>query len=218
MSKAESSTRGKWIGSFLLTTLLLVLSVRYLDVPVALFVRENLYANAHWSRLTSELPDLLLLVVFLTTLGSLGMYLVRSNKGIYDTATNFAKVITWAAPASYLVKILLKWVFGRVNTRYWLENQQLYEFHWFHGGDGFESFPSGHMLVVVTLLAVCWRFYPRVRPYCVITGALLAVALVATDYHFLSDLLSGAYAGVLVEGVVFRMLLREPWRVGRSCA
>jgi membrane-associated phospholipid phosphatase len=217
MSKAGSSTNGKWIASLLVLAPLLILCVQFLDLPVALFVKENLYVNAHWSRLTSDLPDLLLLVVFLSTIGSLGIYLVRSNKGIYDTATNFAKVITWGAPLSYLVKMLLKWVFGRVNTRYWLENQHLHEFHWFNSGDGFEGFPSGHMLVIITMLAACWRFYPRLRPYCAVTGAVLAVALVATDYHFISDVVSGAYAGVVVEAAVFRMLFRESWRVGRSC-
>jgi membrane-associated phospholipid phosphatase len=171
MSKVDSVMSVKSIGFFLLMLLILVLCVRFLDIPVALFVKENLYANAHWSRLTSDLPDLLLLVVFLTSVGSLGIYLVRSNKGIYDTETRFAKVLTWAAPASYLAKVVLKWVFGRVNTRYWLENRQSYEFHWFNSGDGFESFPSGHMLVAATLLAVCWRFYPRFRPCCLLAGA-----------------------------------------------
>lgn len=215
MPKAETNV--KWIASFLVMALLLVLCVQFLDVPVALFVKENLYVNAHWSRLTSDLPDLLLLVVFVATIGSLGIYLVRSNKGIYDTATNFAKLITWAAPVSYLVKMLLKWVFGRVNTRYWLENQHLYEFHWFNSGDGFEGFPSGHMLVIITMLAACWRFYPRLRPCCAVTGVVLAVALVATDYHFVSDVVSGGYAGVVVEAVVFRMLLQESWRVDSPC-
>jgi hypothetical protein len=41
--------------------------------------------------------------------------------------------------------------------------------------------------------------------------------LIATDYHFVSDVVSGAYAGLLVEAALFRVLLRESWRVGNTC-
>jgi len=91
------------------------LCVRYLDVPVALFVKYHFYANTTWSQMTSTIPDLLLLVVLLSTVVSFLLYFTRSRKGIYDATTNLARVVLWAAPSSYLAKTLLKIVFGRVS-------------------------------------------------------------------------------------------------------
>jgi membrane-associated phospholipid phosphatase len=213
---ARPNPKAVWIGSALLLAPILVLCVQFVDVPLALYVKEHLYGNRHWSRLTSDLPDLLLIVVLVTTLLALSLYLVRTRKGIYDDATSFDKLLAWAAPVSYLAKDVLKSVFGRVNTRTWLQDPQLYRFDWFERRQGFEGFPSGHMLVIVTLLAAAWRFYPRSRGLCLSLAIILGVALIVTDYHFLSDVLAGAYLGIGVEAVVFRMLLKNPGKVGNS--
>lgn len=207
---------GKWIGATLLLTPLLILCVRFLDVPVALYVKSHLYSNTRWSKLTGNLPDLLLMVVLLSTSVAFSVYLFRSRKGIFDAATGFAKLVAWAAPASFVAKHLLKTVFGRITTRHWLQNPDLYGFQWFQRRPGFEGFPSGHMLVIVTLLAALWRFYPTSRPLCFAAAVLLGVALVATNYHFVSDVVAGAYLGLLVEAIAFRMLVNEPLRIGHS--
>ena len=198
----------------LLVPALVILCVRFLDVPVALYIKAHLYGNRSWSNLTSALPDLLLLVVSVTTLVACILYLSRSRKGIYDAATSFDKLLAWTAPASYLAKSVLKFAFGRVNTRYWLQQPDLYGFHWFRHLPGCEGFPSGHMLVIVALLAACRRFFPGGNPLYLSVATLLGIALIATNYHFLSDVLAGGYAGVLVEASVFRLLLREPRPAG----
>lgn len=202
-----------WTGSFLLLVPLLILCVLYVDVPVGLFVKHHLYANVKWSRLTTDLPDLLLLVVVLVTFAALSTYLVRTKKGIYDALTDWARLITWTAPASYLAKSVLKFIFGRVNTRNWTHNPDLYSFHWLSGGDGFEGFPSGHMVVMVTLFAALCRFFPRCRALSIVTLSLLGLALIATNYHFVSDVIAGAYVGIAVEALLFRMLHGERGRL-----
>ena len=216
MLNRPSRKNNIWAGSALLLMPLLVLCVRFLDIPVALYVKNHLYGNARWSSLTSELPDLLLIVVLLTTFAALSLYLVRAKKGIYDQLTWLARLVTWIAPASYLLKYLLKVVFGRVNTRFWLQDPGLYGFYWFERREGCDGFPSGHMLVVVALLAAVWRFYPKSRPFCLAAECLLGLALIATNYHFLSDVIAGAYAGVLIEAIAFRLLLPQPPRFWAS--
>jgi membrane-associated phospholipid phosphatase len=197
-----------WAVATPLLTTLVVLCVRHLDVPLAYFVRNHLFVSVHWSRMTSDLPDLLLQVVLVTTSVSLVLYRVRVGRGLRDAVTRLAQLVAWAAPASYLTKSVLKFAFGRVNTRAWLQEPGLYGFHWFQMRQGCEGFPSGHMVVIVTLLAALWRYYPKYRPWCLLLGLLLGVALIATDYHFLSDVLAGAYLGLLVEAVVFLLLER----------
>ncbi|QXE92838.1 phosphatase PAP2 family protein [Geomonas subterranea] len=183
-----------------------VLCVFYIDIPVAAFVRDYLYANRHWGAVTSELPDLLLSVVIVSTAGSCVLYLFRSGRGILDRATLLAKEVLLLAPASYLVKALLKIAFGRSNTRYWLRAPGDYGFHWFQMKEHCEGFPSGHMLVIVALLAALWRFYPETRSIGIVTSVLLGVALVATNYHFFSDVVVGAYLALLLEVMVSRLI------------
>jgi membrane-associated phospholipid phosphatase len=203
---------GNWSAVTLLLTLLVAVCVGYLDAPLAYFIKNHFYVNLHWSRLTSNLPDLLLQLVLLITAGSLALYRTRAGRGLFDSLTRLAQLLAWVAPASYLVKSVLKFVFGRVNTRVWLQQPELYGFHWLEQREGCEGFPSGHMLVVAALLAALWRFFPRCRPWCLLLGGLLGCALVATDYHFLSDVVAGAYLGILVEALAFWWLVREPLR------
>lgn len=202
----------KWTAGALLLAPLLVICVRYLDVPVALFVKEYLFGNRGWSNLASDLPDLLLMAVLATTVAAFSLYLVRSNKGIYDDLTRLAQLVTWAAPASFMAKGSSKFIFGRVNTRQWLQEPALYGFHWCQGLPGCEGFPSGHMVVAVTLLAALARFYPKSLPFCYFMALLLGVALIVTNYHFLSDVIAGAALGVLVEALVCSLLFRRPQR------
>ncbi|MBJ6750707.1 phosphatase PAP2 family protein [Geomonas anaerohicana] len=199
-----TSRRLAVIGALLLP--FTAVCVLYLDIPVATFVREYLYANRHWLRATSDLPDLLLGVVIAATAVSCFFYLFRSEKGILDRATLLAKETVWLAPASYLVKALLKIAFGRCNTRYWLMEPGAYGFNWFQMKEHCDGFPSGHMLVIVALLAALWRFYPESRPYGILLSVLLGIALIATNYHFLSDVVVGGYLAVVLEVMVARLL------------
>lgn len=192
----------------LMLTLVVFLCVRFLDIPLALFVKHNLYANAGWSQVTSDLPDLLLLAVTCSTFVSLVLHRVRSRRGLTDALTRLAQLVAWVGPVALLVKIVLKFVFGRVNTRMWLQEPGLYGFHWCQRLQGCDGFPSGHMLVIVALMAALWRYYPKWRFCCLALGLLLGTALIATNYHFLSDVLAGAFLGVVVEVAVFAQLTR----------
>ena len=208
MSNSPRQRQTKWILSALVLLPFVVLCVGYLDRPVALWVQRNLYRNAHWSRATTSLPDLLLIVVLVTTGTASALYLVRVRKGLYGDATSCCRLLAWTGPAAYLAKGVLKFAFGRVNTRVFLQDPALYGFHWFQRRPGCEGFPSGHMLVTVALLACVERFFPRLRPLAGTAALLLGAALVATNYHFLSDVVAGGYLGALVEAVLFGVLFR----------
>jgi len=204
-----------WFAGSFCTVALVVLCDRYLDIPIALWVRDHLFVRAQWSDLTSDLPDLLLQLVLVTTVLSFTLYRLRRRRGLDDTVTRLAQLVYWASPAAYLVKALLKFVFGRVNTRFWLQEPGWYGFHWFQNRVGCEGFPSGHMVVVVTMLAAFTRFYPRWRICSLLVALLLGLALVATDYHFLGDVLAGAFLGLVVEAITYRCLSRG-WQASQA--
>jgi membrane-associated phospholipid phosphatase len=126
------------------------------------------------------------------------MYLRRVRRGSRDEKTRFFLLSGTAMPVAFVVKQMLKYLFGRMNTRAWLENPGDLSFHWFHGGEQYSSFPSGHMAVFAALAAACWFFIPKYRVVCLAVMIALGFAMIATDYHFLSDVIAGGYLGLMV--------------------
>jgi len=185
------------------------LCVGYIDRPVSLLIHDSLYRNSHWSALTSSLPDILLLLVIIISLPAAVWHFYRRQRSLLDAKTSFLGFIALTLPTAFIFKSLLKFLFGRVQTRFWLKNQQFYEFHWLHGNPSFNGFPSGHMLVFATLFAAIGRYYAGFRPLCYGLLALLALLLVATNYHFVGDVISGMYLGLLLESSMDRFYKRN---------
>jgi membrane-associated phospholipid phosphatase len=113
-----------------------------------------------------------------------------------------------AAAVNLLITLVfkehLKFVFGR----YWPEtflpdkNPSLiqdgaYGFHFFHGGDAYASFPSGHTARIFAVMSVIWIAYPRWRWLCYLVCASVIVGLVGMNYHFVGDIIAGAALGFI---------------------
>jgi membrane-associated phospholipid phosphatase len=185
-------------GGFLLTALLVALSAEFLDEGVALWFDHLLRSDPRLSRYTSGIPDLLLPVVLVLSGAMWAMYLRRVRRGSRDDKTRFYLLSGTAMPVAYVTKLMLKYLFGRMNTRAWLENPVDRSFHWFHGGGEYSSFPSGHMAVFTPLAVACWLIFPKYRVAGLAVLIALGFALVATDYHYLSDVIAGGYLGLVV--------------------
>jgi len=188
----------RFAGGFLFAAILVVLSSEFLDERVALWVDRLLRSDPRLLRYTSRIPDLLLPAVLLLSGAMWAMYLRRVRRGSRDDKTRFFLLSGTALPVAYVTKLMLKFLFGRLNTRAWLENPVDRSFHWFHGGGEYSSFPSGHMAVFTTLAAACWLIFPKYRVACLAVIIALGFALVATDYHYLSDVIAGGYLGLVV--------------------
>ncbi|MGE5285591.1 MAG: phosphatase PAP2 family protein [Actinomycetota bacterium] len=188
-------------GGFLVAAALVLFSMRFLDARIALGFDRLLRSMPLLSRGASRIPDLLLPVVLVLSGAMWAMYLRRVRRGSRDEKARFFLLSGTAMPAAFIAKAILKTLFGRMNTRVWLarggEGGDL-SFHWFHGGGDYGSFPSGHMAVFTALAAACWLLFPRYRvaSLAAITG--LGLALLATDYHYLSDVIAGGYLGLAV--------------------
>src|SRR5450631_2287434 len=157
----------------------------------------------------SNIPDILFLLVCFSSALLWCNYLILRHRGINNDQSRFSQIAGIAIPLSYFLKWFSKYVFGRINTRIWLANQMSDDFHWFQGGGDYSSFPSGHMAVFAAFFATVWLYYPRCRLISIGLMLVLAVALVATDYHFLSDVIAGAYLGLIstfLTGVCFKKI------------
>ncbi len=189
----------KIISNFLLAVMLVSCSYYFLDKRIALFVQKVLMSNLNV--FSSNIPDLLFFIVCAITGLAWTVYFSLAHKGIFNTQTRFSHLVAVTVPLTFVLKAALKLAVGRLDTRYWVRYPGSKAFHWFHGVGNYASFPSGHMAVFTVFFVAAAQFYPRYRYACYSLLAALALALIATNYHFLSDVIAGAYLGYLVDYV-----------------
>ena len=185
-------------GGFLLTANLVLVSYGFLDERIALWIYRLLRSHGLHSLYASRVPNLLLPAVLVLSVVMWVLYLRGVRRGERDGHSTFYLLTGIALPATFVVKLALKHVFGRMGPRAWLGSATDPSFHWFHGGGDLTGFPSGHMAVFTTLAVACGLFFPKARAACVAGIAALGVALIATGQHFLSDLIAGGYVGWVV--------------------
>jgi membrane-associated phospholipid phosphatase len=101
-------------------------------------------------------------------------------------------------------RISLGDVFGRYWPETWTrDNPSLigtgtYGFHPFQRGDDIGSFPSGHACRILGFAGVWMIAMPGTRVAATVLAAPMLVSLVATNYHFVSDVIAGSVLGAIV--------------------
>jgi membrane-associated phospholipid phosphatase len=183
--------------STLLAFVLVALCMRFVDLPLAALVSGHL-KNYGLNADNTKVPDFLLITVAIMTSVSWIVYFSLVRRNIHDRRTDVCQVTGTVLPLAFVLKTVLKWLFGRTETRAWLADPAMPGFHWLAGTEGSSGFPSGHMLVYTPLFLALWHFFPRYRRYYGLAWIGLGVALISTQYHFLSDVIAGAYLGALL--------------------
>lgn len=186
------------ILGFFIATLATVLSYLFIDAPAAVFFHRLIESHPLIREYASNIPDLLLPIVLIVTSVCWIAYFVSLPQGIHNVHTRFLQWCGVSLPLAYAAKSILQYTFGRVDPKIWLFHHQLAGFHWFHEGSRYGSFPSGHMTVFTALAVMLWHSYPRIRVAYLAALIVLGLLLVATNYHFVSDVAAGAYLGLLV--------------------
>ena len=180
------------VWSFISIVLATLISLRYLDAWLAIRAMKILNINA-----ASNIPDVLFILVCFVSGLLWGRYVVLRRRDVTIDRLLFYEIAGTAVPLTFLLKWPFKLAFGKTNTRVWLENQSSSNFHWFHGGGNYNSFPSGHMMVFAAFFTALWFFYPRYRLLSVFFMLALSAALIVTNHHFLSDVIVGGYIGFI---------------------
>jgi membrane-associated phospholipid phosphatase len=186
-----------WIISSFIVLAVILGSIRFLDAAIAIRVMRFLQSLHSLHKATEDIPDLLVYIVCLGTIILWIIYFYRSHEHKHDIAMKFLKLAATVLPVAYLLKSFFQFMFGRTHTRMFVQTHYPLRFHWFHEF-GFGCFPSGHMTVFTAFGIAVWLYYPHFRRPVLITLLILGAALIATDYHFLSDVIAGAYLGVLI--------------------
>jgi len=105
--------------------------------------------------------------------------------------------------AATILKLLLKWAFGRTwpdawgNGRPSLIGNGAYGFHPVGLSPHFGALPSGHAAMTFAVITVLWVAYPRWRWLWAAAGGGLCAALVGLNFHFVGDVIAGGLLGWL---------------------
>jgi membrane-associated phospholipid phosphatase len=183
----------KYLAFNIFILLLIILSIKYLDATIAYNVMLFLQSFEFLNKTTKNIPDLLAHFVFVMTIIMWVIYFYRSKKNKFDLTEQFLRLAATVLPISYLLKTLFKYIFGRTDPRSWLMHHRQLTFHWFSVWSS--SFPSGHMFVFTALGTALIFYFPKYRWLIFAFLLSLGLALIGTDYHFLSDVVAGAYCG-----------------------
>lgn len=192
----------------LLAIVAIVISIRFVDKEMAIgiwaFTSSHPFLHKHFEHIPNTLPDV---VTIGTATIWLAYYVVVCKKGS-DKQAHFLQLAAIVVPIAYLIKIFLHYAFGRTNIRLWLQIGGPIEFNWFNPLHQSGGFPSGHAIVFTAFFTAVWLYYPRLRPLAVAVSAALAVALLFTSYHFLSDIIAGMCCGILITVSIQQFLSR----------
>ena len=52
------------------------------------------------------------------------------------------------------------------------------------------------MAVTCAVVSVLWIYFPRLRALSAFAGLAVAIGLIGANYHFLSDVIAGAFVGI----------------------
>ncbi len=190
----------------------MLLSIAFFDRPVATFM----FQHAHESR--APFIALSGIVDGMEFLAALGIIWGGWNFARHKSFGNHGQVILRTALALFIaigVKDVLKLAFGRTWPETWicgnpsLIRDGVMTFLPFHGGGGWASFPSGHETLACAVAACLWVLLPRFRPLYILGVFLVAVGLLVSDFHFVSDILAGCLAGWMVGSFAARVDLAK---------
>ena len=186
-----------WLIWLALTAAFCAVSVAWFDRPIAFFVHRELgqpFFLTQLPRISEWLVGAASVVFVLLGLrGLTGRPLSRLEAVILLCGLS---IIVSAA-----LKNELKFVFGRTWPETWINNNPslirdgVYSFNFFRAGRAYESFPSGHTAAVCSAMSVLWLCYRRWRVLCAVTVLLVVIGLIGSDFHFLSDVVAGAFVG-----------------------
>jgi membrane-associated phospholipid phosphatase len=195
---------GVWLAFFLGVIVAVIVSVLWLDRPIALLAYEWFGHYRVLQRLT-EAPGFFgpLEVLAFTVL--VVRWLLARPFGVIDIVANLC-IVTLAVADP--VRSWLKFIFGRTWPAYGQPSfifEGAYGFHPFHGGPDFGSFPSGHAVAVCAVAVILWRYLPMLRALWAVSVAMIMVALLAGDFHFLSDVIAGAFVGTSLSALIVNM-------------
>ncbi|MGH7116842.1 MAG: phosphatase PAP2 family protein [Stellaceae bacterium] len=194
------------------TTVLVVVSIAFVDRPLALYLHAEgpdvhalfndvaelgegwgwlalfglAFVALHWG---GELPRLRWLAPRMRALSVVPAFLFASNA------------------AAGLIVDVMKVGLGRTRPKL-LFSHDVYAFTWLGSRADHWSFPSGHTTTFVALVTALWWLWPEHVLFYILAAAIVAAARVVGGAHYPSDVMGGALIAVLTTRYVALVFVR----------
>jgi len=211
----DPSPTRRLVGAIAACLLLTGLAVGFVDLPAATWSHAHLRAIAVFPWLTHLVDPLVPAAAVILAVAALGVAAGRPPSPRVRTLVACGLAVMIAV----VIKDELKYACGRLWPETWTHGNpswianSAHGFFPFHGGEGWESFPSGHMTRMTAVMAVLWLRVPRWRWLWGTGVALVALGLFGANYHFIGDMIAGSCLGAgCAAGVVVWMYPRSPDR------
>lgn len=204
----SNSTRFRlWLIGLVLCSAAVVVSIAYIDRPVADFVHANLHGTRAFFWFARVLDPLVAaLVLGLLFLLVTGCWLLAGRR--LGSWTQTPLLCCWSLVWALSSVVVSKRIFGRGSAYPDYVRDHIYGFHWFQGTHGHDAFPSGTTTIAAAILIVLWIRIPRLRALWAVVLGLIAAGLVVTNSHFVADVIGGAFLGASI-GWMTVLLLQE---------
>jgi hypothetical protein len=186
-----------WVVGLALTTVAVFLCIEYVDRPIANFAHSRFHGTTLFVCAESALGTLLV-VAFVAAFGLFvaGGYALSAR--IIRPWACTPILCCWSVAWALLAALVAKHIFGRSWPNPGYVVNSVYEFHWLHGGRGFEAFPSATIAVGAAALAVLWTARPALRVPGSLALLVVGMMLVVTNGHWIGDLVGGGFLGATV--------------------
>jgi membrane-associated phospholipid phosphatase len=192
-----------WFVTLLLSALAVAVAFLYIDMPLAQRI-DGFFRSA--KTVAAGFASVILLGIEAGIALTLVISrIVRGHLSPFREATALGCLTSICAYA--INDSLLKPFFGVPDPSQVLHEGQHHLFHLLAGSSRC-GFPSGHMMLAGSFAGVFMRLYPR--SVVLLSGLLLiaALLLILGDWHFVSDVIAGTFAGVSIG-----LLAGEVWLV-----
>lgn len=186
-----------WILGFLISATFTVLSVAYVDRPLATFIDGHFRHTFGWVVLDQSLEPLKAVAISALFFLFWAGYRTVSGYGLQEWAEK-ALVCSWAVVWGLAAEFVFKQIFGRAWPDPTYTQNHLYGFRFLHASQNWTSFPSGTAIGSTALATALARLFPRLRAACTVLATLVCIGVVVANYHWLSDSIAGAFLGISI--------------------
>lgn len=167
----------------IVAAILVYISYEQWDEPISLYTKEHQLGQYLVFKFFIRFPELFVMTAFLILLGLIGHCIIWPY---YTPLKQKLLAYSIGLMAAYTLKDIFKFLFSRIS------------FHFFQGGYNLGSFPSGHTTIPFFVAGFLWFWLPVTRPVLFIIPMLVAIGLLATNSHYLADIIGGAALGLII--------------------
>ena len=193
-----------WLLTSAATMTAVLICIVYADHPIAEFFDKHVRHTEIWIWIARALAplDLAVLIALLFLLGC-GTWVLSGRSLPLWTRTPL--LCSWATTWATAADIIFKRIFGRAFPDPTYIQDHLDGFHLLHGGPHWTSFPSGTAIISSAIASVLWLVTPRLRLSGVAILTLLCIAVVVTNFHWVSDVVAGVFLGSSIGWMTVRL-------------